>query len=99
MEPSDGEPSVHISVRHITMGVINRKFKDSEKLSAIYDWVGSMNDNPESFTLWGCTLPKLDPSLPIKIADKVLLSMTETNATPGYPENKPNYKRVQYGAQ
>lgn len=90
-EPVDGEPAVHISVRHLTLGVQKRKFKETENMSAVYDWVGSLSIHPESFTLSGCGLPKLKPSQPIITLNKLVLNMTETETTPNYPEEELNF--------
>ena len=87
----DGEPAVHISVRHLTLGVQKRKFKETENMSAVYDWAGSLSIHPESFTLSGCGLPKLKPSQLIIALNKLVLNMTETETTPDYPEEEINF--------
>ena len=53
MEPSVNEQCAVISVRHAVLGIQKRKFKTTEKMSAVYDWVGSLSSQPESFTLSG----------------------------------------------
>lgn len=91
-EPLEGEcNSVLISVRHLTLGIIKRKFKESDPMAVVYDWVGSLNESPENFTLSGCYLPELKPSSPVKIANKVLLNMAESDSAPDYPDQQVHF--------
>ena len=80
-----------IPVRHVVLGVQKRKFKTTEKMSAVYDWVGSLSSQPESFSLSGCGLPQLLPSLSVMAADRSILNMTETETMHSYPEDELNW--------
>ena len=91
MEPSINEQCAVISVRHVILGIQKRKFKTTEKMSAVYDWVGSLSSQPESFSLSGCGLPKLLPSLSVMAADRSILNMTETETMHSYPEDELNF--------
>ena len=42
-EPSLQEDNVIISVRHPEMGTIRRIFKSTDKMNAVYDWVGGLS--------------------------------------------------------
>ena len=91
MEPSINEQCAVISVRHVVLGIQKRKFKTTEKMSAVYDWVGSLSSQPESFSLSGCGLPELLPSLSVMAADRSILNMTETETMHSYPEDELNF--------
>ena len=79
MEPSINEQCAVILVRHVVLGIQKRKFETTEKMSAVYDWVGSLSSQPESFSLSGCGLPDLLPSLSVMAADRSILNMSETD--------------------
>ena len=74
-EPSTNEQCAVISVRHVLLGIQKRKFKTTEKMSPVYDWVGLLSSQPESFSLLGCGLPELLPSLSVMAADRSTLNM------------------------
>ena len=40
-----------VSVRHPTLGILRRSFTQQATVSALYDWVGSLNDYPIYFKL------------------------------------------------
>ena len=89
--PSINEQCAVISVRHVVLGLQKRKFKTTEKMSAVYDWVGSLSSQPGSFSLSGCGLPELLPSLSVMAADRSILNMTETETMHSYPEDELNW--------
>ena len=91
MEPSINEQCAVISVRHVVLGIQKRKFKTTEKMSAVYDWVGSLSSQPESFSLSGSGLPELLPSLSVMAADRSILNMTETETMHSYSEDELNF--------
>ena len=86
--PSINEQCAVISVRHVVLGLQKKKFKTTEKMSAVYDWVGSLSSQPESFSLSGCGLPEFLPSLSVMAADRSILNMTETETMHSYPEDE-----------
>ena len=40
-----------VSVRHPTLGILQRSFTQQATVSALYDWVGLLNDYPIYFKL------------------------------------------------
>ena len=90
-EPAVNEANAVVSVRHVTLGTQRRAFKATEEMSAVYDWIGSLSTKPESFSLSGCGLPELLPSLSVMVADKCILNMQETQGMPPYPEDGLNF--------
>ena len=50
-EPSECSPFVRVSVRHPSFGIIRRRFPPDCKVTAVYDWVGSLATTPEDFSL------------------------------------------------
>lgn len=62
-EPTADEASAVISVRLIALGIQRRNFKATDKMSAVYDWIGSLSTDPEAFVLSGCELPAYVNSL------------------------------------
>ena len=91
-EPAEGEACAVISVRHPTLGIQKRSFKVEDSLSAAYEWVGSLSDEPEKFSLSGQRQPHLSPSLPVSIVDRSILNMTETETMVCYPDHDLNFR-------
>lgn len=85
-EPDIIEVHVKVSVRHITLGVITRKFPKSGHVGTVYDWVGSLSLTPEYFTLSMVGNMDLDPALPIETVDQTTLSMHECDKCPPFPD-------------
>lgn len=67
-EPPLQEARTLVFARHTTMGTVSRFFKDSDKLMAVYDWVGSLSPLPCYFSL--CLLPGI-PLQPIDSVKKI----------------------------
>ena len=77
-EPSESdEEIVTVSVRHVSLGVQKRRFSNSNQISAVYDWVGSLAIQPRTFRLSTCDVVHLIPSMPITLVDKCLIQMVE----------------------
>lgn len=85
-EPDISEVHVKVSVRHITLGVITRKFPKSGHVGTVYDWVGSLSLTPEYFTLSMVGNMDLDPALPIETVDQTTLLMHECDKSPPFPD-------------
>lgn len=85
-EPDIGEQHVKVSVRHVALGVITRRFPRSGHVGNVYDWVGSLSLIPENFTLSMVGNPNLDPTLPIDFVDQAMLSMLECDKSPPFPD-------------
>ena len=85
-EPDIGEVHVKVSVRHVTQGVITRKFPKSGHVGTVYDWVGSLSLTPEYFTL--SMVGSMDVNLALLIAtvDQATLSMHECDESPPFPD-------------
>lgn len=77
-EPSDGFPFVIVSVRHLTFGIIKRRFAPDCKVRAVYDWVGSLATTPEDFSL-SLSHPriKVRPNDNISLVSSSVLHMSE----------------------
>ena len=90
-EPAVNEASAVVSVHHVTLGIQRQAFKATDEMGAVYDWIGSLSSNPESFALSGCGLPELLPSLSVMVADKSILNMQETQGMPPYPKDGLNF--------
>ena len=50
-EPAKDQEHITISIRHVDLGVISRRFSPDCKVIGIYDWVGSLALSPEHFCL------------------------------------------------
>ena len=50
-EPGEDSSRVRMLVQHPSLGRIERFFSRSEKMTAVYDWVGSLELHPSYFTL------------------------------------------------
>ena len=77
-EPDDN--FVTVKVRHLSMGVCSRRFPSGAKMSAVYDWAGSLSPHTENFTLcdpFGVCLP---PSS--ELSDRCTISMITSSETP-----------------
>ena len=71
---------VTFKVRHVTMGVKERRFPSSSFMSAVYDWAGSLCEKPENVTLHDALALPLHPSNPIE--DRSMIYMVISDKTP-----------------
>ena len=78
--PEPTESFVTIKVRHVTMGVQERRFPLSSVMASVYDWAGSLCEEPENFTLHDAFGLPLHPSNPIK--DRNMIHMVVSDETP-----------------
>ena len=85
-EPDISEVHVKVLVRHVTMGVVMRKFPKSGHVGTVYDWVGSLSLTPEYFTLSMVDSMDLNPALPIETVDQATVSMHECDESPQFPD-------------
>jgi len=83
-EPDISEVHVKVPVRHVTLGVITRKFPKSGHVGTVYDWMGSLSLTPEYFSLSMIGSMDLNPALPIETVDQV--SMHECDESPPFPD-------------
>ena len=49
LEPN--EEFVTVKIRHVTMGLLSRKFPKTACMATLYDWAGSLCSDPENFTI------------------------------------------------
>ena len=85
-EPASDEEHVTIAERHVTLGVLTRRFPKSGHVGMVYDWVGSISLIPEHFTLSMVGNGNLNPTLPIATVNQAMLSMYECDESPSYPD-------------
>lgn len=85
-EPCEGEEKVIIRVRHITQGIVERAFATNAFMSAVYDWVGSLNLVPEEFVLSDFRNDLL-PSESVKSCSFSVLNMTTCSHTPSLDDD------------
>ena len=78
--PEPTEWFVTIKIRHVTMGVQERRFPSSSVMSSVYDWAGSLCEEPENFTLRDAFGLSLHPSNPIE--DRSMIYMVVSDETP-----------------
>ena len=78
--PEPTECFVTVKVRHVTMGVKERRFPSSSLMSSVYDWTGSLCEEPENFTLRDALALPLHPSNPIE--DRSMIYMVVSDKTP-----------------
>ena len=83
-EPKESEQSisVEIKVRHVSLGIVKRNFRESDCMACVYDWVGSLSIIPEHFQLLDYAGRMLLPSQPVKQAKNTTLYMSEAMSTP-----------------
>ena len=81
-EPAKGEDKVLVHVRHTTLGMIKRSFKPICKMSAVYDWVGSLSLTPEYFNLTDFEANTFEEEQSVRDASSVVLYMRERDDLP-----------------
>ena len=77
-EPDDN--FVTVKVRHLSMGVCSRRFPSGSKMSAVYDWAGSLCPHTENFTLCDPFAVCLPPSS--ELSNRCTISMITSSETP-----------------
>ena len=81
-EPAKGEDKVFVHVHHTTLGMIKRSFKPTCKMSAVYDWVGSLSLTPEYFNLTDFEANTFEEEQSVRDASSVVLYMRERDDFP-----------------
>ena len=78
LEPSLSQPCCVITVIHLSMGRKTRLFSSHSKMEDVYNWIGSLCEEPELFELeYGVLLQVIDPNESITSYEKHLLYMRE----------------------
>lgn len=83
--------AVVVAVRHIDLGVITRCFRSSETITAVYDWVGSLQAEPVNFVLCNALSPGhgVDPSSSVCTVAKTMLTMSKEQNCPYLIHSEP----------
>ena len=90
-EPKTGS-MVLIQVRHVTLGVIKRKFSSNDKMLSVYDWVGSLSLLPPYFELSDFRGQVLRPEQSVVEGDKSTLNMSASESTPSLDDDDIDFK-------
>ena len=93
--------AVVVAVRHIDLGVITRCFRFSETITAVYDWVGSLQAEPVNFVLCNALSPGhgKDPSSSVCTVAKTMLTMSKEQNCPYLIQNEPEISMEGFGHQ
>ena len=91
--------AVVVAVRHIDLGVITRCFRSSETITAVYDWVGSLQAEPVNFVLCNALSPGhgIDPSSSVCTVAKTMLTMSKEQNCPYLIQNEPEISMEGFG--
>ena len=83
--------AVIVAVRHVDKGVITRFFRCNEAITAVYDWVGSLQAEPVHFELCNALSPDrpLDPSNSVRTVEKTMLIMQPSTNGPHLMPDEP----------
>ncbi|XP_028409542.1 uncharacterized protein LOC114532163 [Dendronephthya gigantea] len=77
-EPDVSDPHYIVSVRHLSLGVVTRLFSLTDMMFSVYDWIGSLHKSPKYFQLCNYSGGCLSPQESVKIADRCMLVMVES---------------------
>jgi hypothetical protein len=91
-DPGKGVDSVQIQIRHTTLGLIRRYFLKSDKMLAVYDWVGSQSLLPLHFELSSFDGPVFTPEEYVTIGSNCTLNMTESEFNAGLDDDDIEFK-------
>ena len=76
---------VTVKVRHLIMGICSRRFPADAKMSAVYDWAGSLSPDTENFTLCDPFGVILLPNS--ELSDRCTISMVKASQTPSMSDS------------
>lgn len=94
--PEPHEEFVTVKVRHVTMGLLSRKFPKTAHMAALYDWVGSLCSDPENFTINHLGVVQ-KPSQ--ELSDRCTYLMVEAeHETPGLLESDDEVQFLGFGS-
>ena len=88
LEPT--ECFVTVKVRHVTMGKQERRFPSSSAMSSVFDWIGSLCEEPENFTLRDALALPLHPSNPI--VDRTMIYMVFSDKRPSLADSEIQFR-------
>ena len=69
-EPDLSEEHIVMSIQHPTQGIKRRIFRPEALMKSVYDWVGSLSENPPHFELVDSSTPNNDSSDSISPEDE-----------------------------
>lgn len=89
-EPKENEKNtaVVVQVRHVSLGIVRRYFREWEHMACAYDWVGSLCLIPEQFQLLDYAGKLLLPSQPVTEVKNTTLYMREALSTPSLEDDE-----------
>ena len=88
-EPAPGGDAVLVQVRHVNLGIIKRRFRSSDKMISVYDWVGSRSLLPIHFELSNYQGQVFMPEqLVVDIDSLTFINMVGYEATPGLEDDE-----------
>ena len=79
VSPKPTEDGIIVSVRHIDLGILTWAFPSSSTISAVCDWIGSLNLTPKHFRLTKMPNITLYAYKSVTVAKRELLSMSKEN--------------------
>ena len=71
-EPLLGQPQTLVTVRHINLGIVRRRFHPEDSVLSVYDWVGSLSNFPEYFTLRTTPTSIIYPEEKVSVVKEIL---------------------------
>ena len=86
VSPKPTEDGVIVSVRHINLGILTWAFPSSSTISAVYDWIGSLNLTPKHFRLTKMPNTTLYADESVTVAEELLSMSEENTALPLAPD-------------
>lgn len=91
--PLSVEDAVLIKVRHLTKGIEKKRFHKSNKMSSVYDWIGSLSPVPMHFALFDYSGSVCSPQKCVQDFQRCTLNMRETDSSPPLQDdNEVNFK-------
>ena len=93
--PEPDSNFITVKVRHLTMGVCIRRFSSGAKMSAVYDWIGSLSSDSEHFTLCDPFGGILSPSS--DVSDRCTIFMVKASQTPPMSDSDTEVQFLGFG--
>ena len=82
------DTAVVVQVRHISLSILRRYFREWAHMACAYDWVGSLSLIPEQFQLLDYAGKLLLPSQPVTEVKNTTLYMREAMSTPSLEDDE-----------
>ena len=93
---TETDDAVIVAVRHVDQGVISRHFRSDQTITAVYDWVGSLQPEPPNFVLCNALSQgqPIDPSKSVRTIAKTMLHMDPRPTGPYLIPDEPEISMV-----